>query len=488
MKARLRRVGQIVAALLLVMGAAVTLALWHGGEMLRAALQARLQERLVPTLRLAAPLEWQLHPQPQVIVRDVTLTEASGATVLALDELRLTLDGAGLAQGSVDITSVDVDGLDLTLERDVDGGWRAVGWLRAAPPDAAPATTVPVGRLRVGNTRVRIGGEQPLDIAGIELQVAPLRPGARGEFSVAARVGAPTAGVAELRVNAVGLVSVERDRAVLEQLKLDGSGEIGAWSVSRVEVRSQRLELRADAVASRADDLTADLAARTDAARVEAQIVLATLSGSGADWRGEALDARLRGEQAGRGASVSLRADEVHVHPNGWALPALTLQAASTGTAPSASLSLQGAARFDATAGASQLALTVREALGSVPHPADAAATLELTWSGSVRYDPASGSAGGALSGSFDRSRFDGRWAYDPLAPTPVEVSASLDKLDLDRYLPPADVDAGGGPPDLAMWRDWPVRADLRVGELRVRGLVSRQARLRLGDGATDGR
>src|SRR5690606_8272826 len=100
-----------------------------------------------------------------------------------------------------------------------------------------------------------------------ELQAAPLAPGARGEFSVAARVAAPTAGVAELSVNAAGLFSVEQDSAVLEQLKLDGSGEIGAWSVSRVEVRSQRLELRADAVASRADDLTADLAARTDAAR-----------------------------------------------------------------------------------------------------------------------------------------------------------------------------------------------------------------------------
>lgn len=485
----MRRFCQIGVALLLVLGAVVTLVLWRGGEMLRAELEAQLQARLVPTVRLGAPLEWQLHPQPQVMVRDVSLVDASGTTVARLAELRVTLDGAGLTEGRLEVAALDVDGLELTLKRDAGGGWDVTGWLRAAPDDAAATPMAAIGRIRLVHGRVRIVGEPGAEITDIELNVAPLRLGGQGEFTLGARADVPSAAVSAVRVDAAGQFLADLDQPRLEHLQLQAVGEIGAWSVSRAVARAARVERVAGSDALKASGLTLDLAAAAEAGQIDARVALATLSGSGTSWRGEGLDAQVRGEQAQRVVSATLQAAEVHADASGWALPAMALEASSSGTAPAVQLTLAGAAQFDTGEGPAQLALTVAKGRAVAPHPADATATLALTWSGGARYDFATGSGAGELAGSFDQSRFDGRWAYEPLAPSLLQVNATLDRLDLDRYLPAGKADAAPGAAlDLAPWRNWPVSADLRVGELRVRGFVSKQARLRLGEGATAGR
>lgn len=487
----LRRLGQIVAALSLALSLALigaaALALWQGGELLRATLQAQLQARLVPTVRLGEPLRWQLFPHPQVVVRDVSLTEASGTTVLTLVELKVVLDRTALTEGRVDIASVDVDGFELTLAGDAASGWDAAHWLRAAPDDAAPTPMAAIGRLRLVNGRIRVAGQIDADIADLELNVAPLRPGAQGEFTLGARVDVPSAAMDGVRIEAAGGFLADIDQPRLEHLKLEGSGQIGAWSVPSAMVQAARVEFAVEG-GVRARDLTLDLAALSEAqgVRLEIEAALATLSGGAADWHGEALQVSARGEQASRIVAASVRAEQVLVDGAGWRLPELELEASSSGAAPAATLSLSGDVQLETGAGTPQLALMVRAAHGVVPHPADASATLALTWSGRARYDLVSGSAAGDLAGGVDQSRFEGRWVFDPQASEPLNFSATVDRLDLDRYLPAVEADAASTDAlDLAPWRNWPVRAELRVGELKVRGFVSTEARLRLGGGFT---
>lgn len=484
----MRRISGIVAALLLLAGVLTALALWRGSEMLSGVLEAQLQTRLAPTLRLGMPLEWQLQP-PQLVARDVSLAETSGLVVMKLAALRVMLDGTSLVQGRLDIASVDVDGLELILERDPEGEWNAADWLRSAPDAAAPAAVVPVGQVRITNGQVRVVGEDSLAITDISLTAGPLRPATRGEFTFSARVDAPPAAVVDLKIDAAGQFLADFDRPVLEHLTLEGVGDVGAWSVSRAVAQAGRVELMTDTGAVQASGLTLDLAAHGEAGQIAAQATLTALVGGAVSWRGEALRVQVQGQQAQRSVSVTLDSNEVRFDEGGWALPTMTLEAASSGSLPVARLQVSGAAQFDAGQGQglAQLALMVREAHTVVPHPADASATLELSWSGHVRHDFASGSAGGDVVGRFDQSRFDGRWVFEPRASTPFKVTASLDRLDLDRYLPPAQAGAATADPlDLALWRNWPVSADLHVGELRVQGFVSQQARVRLGDSATD--
>ena len=133
------------------------------------------------------------------------------------------------------------------------------------------------------------------------------------------------------------------------------------------------------------------------------------------------------------------------------------------------------------TADEPSLRLAIERAHARLPHPAGGTAPLALSFAGAARIDPVRQVADGTLSGAFDDSRFDGAWQFDAAAAPPLALTASLDRLDLDRYLPPPAADPA--PADLAAWRNWPVEADLRVGELRFRGLVSENARLQLSGG-----
>lgn len=130
---------------------------------------------------------------------------------------------------------------------------------------------------------------------------------------------------------------------------------------------------------------------------------------------------------------------------------------------------LLGAREFSAQALHGRLAL---------PHPAGGDAPLEIDVRGDALWSLVSGGGSGQLAGGFDRSRFDGHWRYTPDAVPPLTLGLVVDRLDLDAYLPAAA--NGAQQADLSVWRHWPVEADLSIGELRLKGLVSRAARLRL--------
>lgn len=477
MTTRLRRIYQVSLALLLVLGIGVLLALWQGGAVLRSVLETQLQTQLVPTLRLEAPLEWQLLPRPQIVVRGASLTEATGAVVLKLPELRVVLDGAGLIKGRVDIASVDIVGLDLALEQDSDGVWNAAKWLRTTSDHTAAVATLPVA------------GETRIDITNIKLSTGPLRPGERSKFTLNAHLDVPSVAIVGVQLETSGQLLFDLNHPVLEQLKLEGVGNIGDWSVTHVKAQAEQLALQVDTIALQANGLALDVAVQAETGEIALQTTLATLSGSATSWRGETLHVQAQGEQAQQVVNASLQSDEMRIDENGWALPAMTLDVSSSGTLPVVQLQLSGAAQLHAEQGSPQFTLTMSEAHAAVPHPADASKILELAWAGRAHYDLVTGSAAGEMAGSFDRSHFDGRWSYEPQAPTPLKVNASLDHLDLDQYLPPVEPGATSADPlDLALWRNWPVSADLRVGELRVQGFVSQQARVRLGDSTTDER
>jgi AsmA protein len=125
--------------------------------------------------------------------------------------------------------------------------------------------------------------------------------------------------------------------------------------------------------------------------------------------------------------------------------------------------------------------VTASQGSAQLPHPAGGETPLTVSFVGDAQLEPVARSASGALAGHFDRSRLEGSWRFEAGAAPPLGVALSIDRLTLDRYLPPAR--AASDPADLAAWRNWPVEADLRVGELRFRGLVSENARLQLSGG-----
>ena len=134
---------------------------------------------------------------------------------------------------------------------------------------------------------------------------------------------------------------------------------------------------------------------------------------------------------------------------------------------------------------AQRVTLTDLRLTATAPDPAKAGARIEAraTLAADAMLDPlrASGTAAVALEGST----LDAHWRFDPAKATPLALRARVDRLDLDRWLAPAaDADA---PAPLAVWRDWPLRAELQVGTLIWQGVRVKQAHLVLGaDGDDD--
>jgi AsmA protein len=499
---------RVLTVLLLVAGllaAALALLVWRGDELLRLAVERELQRRLVPAVAIDGPLGWRLAPQPALVVRKLRVAGAAGETLATVRELTIVLAGDALRARRLALAAIDIDGVELALQHH-EGRWNVTTWLRAQPAGAAAAgAVVPIGRVRVADARVSIAGAFGAVLDGIEIEVGPIAADRPAAVRLAALIVADAPRAARLRLAARGQLRLDAAGLLIRDLRVLLEGPLAD---ARLEHGALRIAALALAAAGRleANGITAAARVQVDGRspretplpeeakgghgrapavgrqpvplHVDAHLSAERLDGAAAGWRAERLHIAVQAERDGDRGEAQLAAGEARVEGEHWRLSPLALELAAAGGLPAARASVSGSAagRFGDTA--RTLALEVAHADVLLPHPAAAATPLALSLAGDAQLDAATRVAHGTLAGRFDDSRFDGRWRFDPAARPPLDFALTLDRLDLDRYLPPA---AGGGDAaDLASWRNWPVRAALQVGELQVHGLVTRDARLRL--------
>jgi hypothetical protein len=501
---------RILAALLVVAGLlAATAALlnWYGDALLRSVLERVLQRHLAPTVTIDGPLSWRLAPQPALVVRELRIAGAAGETLATVRELSAVFADDALRTRRLALAAIDIDGVELALQHH-EGRWNVTSWLRPQP-DGAAATgaVVPIGRVRVADARVSIAGAFNAVLDDIELEAGPLVADASATVTLGAVIVADAPLAARLRLAASGQLRLDasgpsvRDlRIVLDGPFADARLEHGVLSVAMLALAADgRVDANGlDAEASVQIDgrLPRDAPLNEEAKsgpggepsvlaqpvplHVDAHLSAERLSGAAAGWHAGRLRIVVQAGRDGERVEAQLSAGEARVDGEQWWLSPLELAAA--GALPAARAHVTGSAvgRFGDTA--RTVALEIAHADVELPHPSAAATPLALSLAGDAQLDAATRVAHGALAGRFDDSRFDGHWRFDPAARPPLDFTLTLDRLDLDRYLPPT---AGAGDAaDLASWRNWPVRAALQVGELHVQGLVTRDARLRLVGGA----
>lgn len=415
---RARRVPVFVALFLALAAIVIAGAKHFGGEWLRAEFERRVQARVVPVVRVDGPVRVRLWPAPRLVVNDIRVAGDGEAAMLEIRALALEFDAAQLLHGRVALSSLTLEGLDIVLRRGGEGRWNFAGWLRADTAGGDGAA-VPIGRLVITNTALRVVGARDEPLAGLSdlrFTAGPLAPGMPGTFELHARATAAAAFAADVRIASSGNYRFDEGAAIVENLSFSAQGSAAQWRVDRGEVHVTRLRRERDGSVRLGDSRFAlELAAGESALAVQGR--LATLE-----------TAAVGGTAGGPGDTAS-----------------------------------------DATFNGGTVEL---------PHPGGEPAPLKVSFSGDLRFDPAAPSVRGAVAGSFDDSRFDGRWRFEPQGVPPLNVALSLDRLNLDRYLPPSPAEPE--PADLTAWRNWPVEAELRVGRLTVGGFVSENARVRL--------
>lgn len=120
---------------------------------------------------------------------------------------------------------------------------------------------------------------------------------------------------------------------------------------------------------------------------------------------------------------------------------------------------------------------------GQLPDPAAPTARVDLSGQVDGTLTTAGPTARLTLVVRAEASTATGGLDYDAQAVPPVRIRATVDRLDLDRWTPPADPQDEGGMA-LDVWRDWPLRLDLQVGRLTWQGFDVRDARVQLGESA----
>lgn len=121
-------------------------------------------------------------------------------------------------------------------------------------------------------------------------------------------------------------------------------------------------------------------------------------------------------------------------------------------------------------------------------HPGLARGGLKLSLGGRARADLAKKSAGAELVTRLDDSTLQAKLEATSFEPLQLAFDIAIDRLDLDRYLPPKPKGAqpeAERPIDLSALKTLNARGSLRVGELKMARVKTRNLRLELraGDG-----
>ena len=478
MHRRAHRALTILLLMLLVVAAALAAVLAGSDTLLRHAVERTLQARLTPIVTVSGPVEWRLRPAPMLAVGGLRLRDDDGASLLHIDEMSIHIDADSIAARRLAIAALEIRGLELNLRLEEGGRLDAQRWLReeAGPPDAAPATMLPVGTISIDDGRVRVGTEGGVYVADeLRLRAGPIGPGVPAKVTLGGRVRAPGPERRDASLDFAASVRFDNSDLVLDDAQLWVSGRLGDRVIDDGRIGADRMRL-ASSGRVHVDAPWMHLGVTGPDGRVDLRGSATVLNGSGAEWTAGDLHAEFVAGLSGTAVNVRVAAAGVALHADSWMMPDARLNVMFAGSGASVDVALSGV--FGGALGEAGRALSaaVTSGTATLPHPSGSGAPLVVAFSGSATLDTVSARATVAVSGSFDASTFDGRGAFDAATLPPLSVVLNIDRLDLDRYLPPGSHDEAAT--DLAVWRTWPVNAELRVGELHLQGFVSRDARL----------
>lgn len=441
-------------AALLIVGIAVLYAMFDApaikSEMIR-----QVAARTGRTLAIDGELALSVWPDVAIRLGRVTLSEMDGKTRFAgLDSVRLAVAVLPLLDKRLEARHIEVDGLSLSLLKRRDGSLN----INDLAGDGKKLAEIEA-------EQARPSASEPLriEVAGITLRNARLiwNDEATGKVTE----------LSNLQFTSGRLLGdVDKKQFEVEKLALSTSGKMGD-EIFDLTLAVPGLTLAGDAVAGKSLDLLAKL--RGEKRQIETRLALKGIAGSPAHWQLDQF-------------SVDLAA---------------TLGATVLNAKIASPLTFDAAGR----------ALVLAKLAGGLElaSPALPMKHLKLPLTGHFEADLSKQTAHLALDTRLDDSTIALKLAVDQLSPLILGFGIDIDRLDIDRYLPPATasnpaskdaskgastnqpgpnatVDAGGDKKiDLAALNTLNLHGSVKIGQLQVHHLKLSQldARISVLDG-----
>jgi AsmA protein len=189
--------------------------------------------------------------------------------------------------------------------------------------------------------------------------------------------------------------------------------------------------------------------------------------------------ARLAGTLHEAGTAYAFQLDLSAAARNGTQLQAERV--AVTITAPALQASLASPLAIDLA----QQSLAFPRLVGQVDIARPHVAPLRLPLSGMLEANLEKSSAQGTLNSTLDGARLELRYRAKRLAPLAIGFDLDLERLDLDRLLPPAKTkSAATGESDLTALKNLDLDGTVRIGELQAAGVKAGGLRLHVKSGS----
>ena len=443
------------------------------------------------TLVIEGDVDLSFYPNLGLKLGRASLSEHNSvAPFAAIEGARVSVALLPLLSGTLVVDEIRVEGGSVSIVRFKDGSLN-IDDLMSAEKDESSPVRFDIAGLRLSGSRLAFrdeasGAAHTLD--GIDLAIGKLSNAAKGRLDLAAHwTSAKPVADGRIVIGAAYDYDLAGRRYALDSLNAGFEGTLQDLTDARILLTSGRLEAAPEG-SFEMQKLALDLKAKR---------------------AGESLAVKLAAP-ALRVAEGRLRSDEISIATNVDSQPRavamkllLTGVEGSAGLLKAARLALEVDARHDMATLKGSLSTPMNVALGTssvdlplldgsfdIAHPALPMKSVKLPIKGAARADLKAQTAEFDLDTRFDESHIVLKLAATRLAPLALTFDLDIDRLNVDKYLPPAPVDAKADTKmparpddttvDLSALHGIDASGTVKIGDLQVSGVKMSNMRLNI--------
>lgn len=440
-------------------------------------------------LKIDGELELSLWPNIGVRLGRTTLSERAAEDVfLSLERARVSVAVLPLLSKQLVIDEIELAGANAHLVRRKDGSFNFDDLL-AKDEEESETVRFNVAGVRITDAAVVFEDQQAgrrVDLSQLRLTTGRLGNEADGRLSLFGKVKVDQPAVAaDLALDGAYRIDLERKDATLGKVDLRLKGDVAALKSAVLTLEAERLQSRGDTGSLGADGLRLGMQGVMDSDNVTAALTVPTLQLSPQTIALKTLQLQAQLQGAARRADVKLNLDGVEGRESAWQAQrlALTLDARQADAGVKGQLSSPLTVNLDS----SEAALPALAGTLELAHPSMPMKSLKLPIEGSSSVNWVKETAALDVRTRFDESQVQAKLGASKFAPLATHFDIDIDRLNVDKYFPPAKPGAaakGDGDAakriDLSALKDLNTSGTLHVGRLQVSNLKASEVRVQV--------
>lgn len=502
-----------------------------------------VKDRFDRTLEIQGDLSLTVFPRLGVALPKTTLSEHRSSAVFAsVDGARVSVALLPLLGGRIEAGKVSVYGLTATIDKRIDGSLSIDDLIKPAGPapaqPAAPAAGTPdfeIGGIELANARLTyrdLAAKNTVTLSRLNLSTGRLAPKVRTPVDLATQFAA-TQPDAQGELKLKGELDLDLPARAYGGRALDLALK-ATVDKRAVDVAGKAAELRLDASGALS---ASQLAATAKGALGNLQLDSASVEAPALAWHPQgrrlsvggvkaAASGRLGAEASAQRFEAALAAPKIEVTPDAASGERVTASVklgggSGSGAQIDAALTLEGLAGTAADLKVARLSLNgtltqpldkerVRRVVAAIASPVTASLdaqtlslpqlagditmedpalpqkSVKLPVTAALALDAKKERVDARFSTKFDETALSAEFDVRGFAPARLSFEASADKLNLDRYFPPAKPGPGNDSADpkddpkvdLSALKDLNLSGEARVGQLQMRGIKTQNLRV----------